>query len=237
MRLDSSGNLGLGVTPSGWGSSNKAIQLPSGAVWSLSGQFTVGANVYDASGGAFTYVANGHASRYRQLDSEHAWYTAPSGTAGNAISFTQAMTLNASGNLLVGTTASYRNGRLTVKDVNRTQTSSNANLHVSTTDAQAADLGGSIGLGGQVGGDEAPFGYISGRKENSTSGNYAGYLAFATTNGGASTAERVRIKSNGQLRFIPLAADPAGAEAGDVYYNSGTNKLRLYDGSTWVDLN
>ena len=105
MRLDSSGNLGLGVTPSAWGSSNKAIQLPSGAVWSISNQFTVGANVYDSSGGAFTYVANGFASRYRQLDSQHAWFTAPSGTAGNAISFTQAMTLDASGNLLVNRTS------------------------------------------------------------------------------------------------------------------------------------
>ena len=33
------------------------------------------------------------------------WRTAPSGTAGTAISFTQAMTLNASGNLLVGLTS------------------------------------------------------------------------------------------------------------------------------------
>lgn len=49
-------------------------------------------------------------------------------------------------------------------------------------------------------------------------------------------AERARIKSNGQVRFIPLAADPANAEAGDVYYNSGTNKLRVYNGTAWVDL-
>jgi hypothetical protein len=33
------------------------------------------------------------------------WYNAPSGTAGNAITFTQAMTLDASGNLLVGKTS------------------------------------------------------------------------------------------------------------------------------------
>jgi hypothetical protein len=35
----------------------------------------------------------------------HAWYTAPSGTAGNAISFTQAMTLTAAGNLGIGTSS------------------------------------------------------------------------------------------------------------------------------------
>ena len=33
----------------------------------------------------------------------------------------------------------------------------------------------------------------------------------------------------------PLGADPSGI-AGKIYYNSGTSKLRLYDGSAWVDL-
>jgi chorismate mutase len=45
----------------------------------------------------------------------HAWYTAPSGTAGNAISFTQAMTLDASGNLLVGTTSGPTNARFVTR--------------------------------------------------------------------------------------------------------------------------
>jgi hypothetical protein len=35
----------------------------------------------------------------------HAWFTAPSGTAGNAITFTQALTLTANRNFLVGTTS------------------------------------------------------------------------------------------------------------------------------------
>jgi hypothetical protein len=50
------------------------------------------------------------------------------------------------------------------------------------------------------------------------------------------TTSRLRVKSNGQVRFIPLASAPAGAEAGDVYYDSGTNKLRCYDGTVWNDL-
>lgn len=49
-------------------------------------------------------------------------------------------------------------------------------------------------------------------------------------------AERMRIKSTGQVRFIPLSADPSGAESGDVYYNSSTNKLRVHNGTSWVDL-
>jgi hypothetical protein len=45
----------------------------------------------------------------------HQWFTAPSGTAGNAITFTQAMTLDASGNLLVGDTTQSGSARFTLK--------------------------------------------------------------------------------------------------------------------------
>jgi hypothetical protein len=48
--------------------------------------------------------------------------------------------------------------------------------------------------------------------------------------------ERFRVKSTGQARFVPLSADPSGAENGDVYYNSTTNKLRVRAGGAWVDL-
>lgn len=48
--------------------------------------------------------------------------------------------------------------------------------------------------------------------------------------------ERLRVKTTGALRFVPLSADPASGEAGDVYYNSITNKLRVYNGTSWIDL-
>lgn len=51
------------------------------------------------------------------------------------------------------------------------------------------------------------------------------------------TSERLRIKDTGQVRFQPLSADPATrAEAGDVYYNSTSNKLRFYNGTSWADV-
>ena len=46
-----------------------------------------------------------YAAQYLQAyDGTHRWLTAPSGTAGNAITWTTPMTLNASGRLLLGTT-------------------------------------------------------------------------------------------------------------------------------------
>jgi hypothetical protein len=108
-RLDASGNLGLGVTPSGW-DSGKAFEIgvAGNAMWSSAGSLNLTQNAAFASA-AYRYLANATAARYHLNGNVHEWYTAASGTAGNAISFTQALTLDASGNLLVGlTTGSYR---------------------------------------------------------------------------------------------------------------------------------
>jgi hypothetical protein len=104
MRIDNAGNLGLGVTPSAWaGTGVKAFQFQNG---SLAASNTFGTllsfnSIYD---GNYKYLVNGSAGQYEIGSNEHRWKVAPSGTAGNAISFTQAMTLAANGNLLIGTT-------------------------------------------------------------------------------------------------------------------------------------
>ena len=111
MRLDTSGNLGLGVTPSAWQSTRKALQIGATTVLQYSNnQTNLGNNWYIPSSGTNTYLASTYAQLYSMpSDGSHAWYTAPSGTAGNAITFTQAMTLDNSGNLMVGTTTSPSN--------------------------------------------------------------------------------------------------------------------------------
>jgi hypothetical protein len=103
MLLDASGNLGLGVTPSAWQSGTKALQINGGSMYAANTFTFIGSNaVYTDAGDK--YINTGFATIYGQLSGEHRWYNAPSGTAGNAISFTQAMTLNASGNLSIGNT-------------------------------------------------------------------------------------------------------------------------------------
>jgi hypothetical protein len=99
MRLDASGNLGLGVTPSA--ANTPTIQSNLGVLTGNT-ETNVASNAYFNSG--WKYTGTGFASLYLQATAagSHRWYTAPSGTAGNAISFTQAMTLDASGNLGVG---------------------------------------------------------------------------------------------------------------------------------------
>jgi hypothetical protein len=63
----------------------------------------IDANAYFDSG--WKYITSAAASNYYQSSGAHIWQNAASGTAGNAISFTQAMVLDASGNLGIGTTS------------------------------------------------------------------------------------------------------------------------------------
>jgi hypothetical protein len=121
MRLDASGNLGLGVTPSAWANTWTAFQNKTGA-WmshpSVNYNYILANTYYDGSN--YRYVANGYATQYTfsGLDGLHAWYNAPSGTAGNAITFTQAMTLDASGNLGLGTASPNRRLRVASDGLN-----------------------------------------------------------------------------------------------------------------------
>ena len=114
MVLDGSGNLGLGVTPSAWENGRRVFQMSSLAYIMGSGtSLEFLANAY-YNGTNWIYNSNGAASHYAMSSGVHAWYTAASGTAGNTISFTQAMTLTALGELLVGGTSPTGSGKLCV---------------------------------------------------------------------------------------------------------------------------
>jgi len=101
-------NLGLGVTPSAWATGWKPVQMGSWGGFVAGrdsfSQLWTGANNY-YNGTNWIYKATDYASQYYQADGAHVWRTAASGTAGNAITFTQAMTLDASGNLGIGNTS------------------------------------------------------------------------------------------------------------------------------------
>jgi len=107
MRLTATGNLGLGVTPSAWYTNfgTKAIQFAaSGSVYGLdvsSSDRRAGLmnNAFINSSGNYIYINTGHSTQYEQNAGKHTWFTAPSGTAGDNITFTEVMTINSSGNL------------------------------------------------------------------------------------------------------------------------------------------
>jgi hypothetical protein len=112
MTLDSSGNLGLGVTPSAW--SAPAFQISRGSQFADTGSVGIQHNAYFDSG--WKYIASSQGALQFQAipGTGFLWNTAPSGTADAAITFTQAMTLTDLGELLVGTTSSEGPSKLSV---------------------------------------------------------------------------------------------------------------------------
>jgi len=87
---------------------------------------------------------------------------------------------------LTGANASHGNG---------------GNLRVLTSTTQVADVGGSMTFGGYYIGtsNSIDLAEIAGRKENSTSGNTAGYLQFGTRANAGNITERMRIDSSGSV--------------------------------------
>jgi hypothetical protein len=162
LTLNSSGNLGLGVTPSAW-SGFKAMQIGSTvALWGASsgaGSLFLSSNTY-FDGTNFRYLNTANATFYAQSSTgNHAWNVAASGTAGNAISFTQAMTLTAAGELLVGITSvsgiatqslfySGTAGTTTINSWNAD--TSGTRFHMQFRDGAGASVQGSITTNGSL---------------------------------------------------------------------------------------
>jgi hypothetical protein len=244
MALTDSGNLGLGVTPSAWGSAWKAFD--ESAVGSLaaspsgSGDFGLIFNAYnDNTNWRYKYTGD-PATRYTISLGQHRFFTAPSGTAGNAISFTQAMTLTAAGNLGIGTT------------------SPSAKLHVTATSGvynaavlNANDIGGGVLIRGASSGSSSRVGLffqgsdaigaaIAAAREDSGL-TWKTYLSFYTNNltGGnvQDLQEKMRINSNGAL--VLQGGDILASGVGIAFpatqsASSNANTLDDYEEGSWT---
>jgi hypothetical protein len=119
-RIDSSGNVGIGTVSSAWQTTSNRRALELG--FAGNGLYSYGSGNINMSGaayfdGAWKYASTGISpAYYNQSGGSHSWYTATTGTAGNAISFSEVMRIDSSGRVGIGTSSptSYGNSQTTL---------------------------------------------------------------------------------------------------------------------------
>jgi len=238
-------NLGLGVTPSSWGGSYRALQFASGSITGYSStSLDIYGNAYDSGAGAWKYQNSSQgAVRYAFYNGQHQWYNAPSGTAGNAITFTQAMTLDASGNLALGTTsATGQASDNRVIQIYGAGTNNRAQIHLcNSTTGQTSTDGSFIGVdttGGLyfVNKENAPTIFENNGSEtaridssgnlllNTTSQNGAGKFSVKY-NGSSEQGINIRDTANASGSAYMVFGSSGGTTYGTITNNSNTGVL------------
>jgi len=161
-------------------------------------------NAYN-DGTNYRYVGTAAASNYQQSSGSHIWNQAASGTAGNTISFTQAMTLDANGFFGVGTTSPASYGVIT-------------GYRASGTASYIVGVNG--------GGCQTAIG-VAGDNE-SFLGTLSNNVLRLATNG----VERARIDTSGNLLVSQTAVRTQDSNSFDLNKNDGCIYVNHVTGST-----
>jgi hypothetical protein len=221
VTIDASQNVGIGVTPSAWGSSYKVLQLNSQASLSATSiSVELSNNIY--YDGAYKFIGTGYANRYYQSVGEHVWnVSTASGTAGGAVTETNVMRLTSAGDLGIGTS------------------SPTARLHVQSTGGTIFNLKDNTASGG---------GYANIFFSSDTV-NANGFLGYNNStnamNFGTNNTERARIDSSGNFLVNTTTSSHSGVSSkcilkssdnvlGLVTDSGNTQAARFTNGTTAV---
>ena len=176
ITIDSNENVGIGVVPeTDWHSNYNALQVNTGGSLASYASGTVFGTALSTNqrttGNTFVggnkYIESATAQLYLQDNSgNHIWYNAASGTADATISWNERMRIDASGNLLVGTTstdpaASSTETGVTLKgggfvSISRNDSAASVNINKIGYDGSLVDFrknGSTVGSIGTSGGD------------------------------------------------------------------------------------
>ena len=249
MRIDSSGRIGIGGTPNtNWRNDiadQEVLQLGTEATFFSDGGVTTELwnNAYVDNADTFYNISTRGASRYQQYSGAHKWFTAASATApaniSTEINTTPKMTLDVSGNLLVGNTitnpaSGFSNQR------GFGYTNSTGKVEIATT---ANDAVIEIGKNNTNDGSLAVF-----RKEGTVVGSI-GVINSDNLRIGGSVADHAGLQF-ALHEIVPMEAnaDSDGTISlgstnskfkdlylsGGIQFDSRSNKLDDYEEGTWT---
>ena len=161
MRIDASGNVGINTTPKAWTAFTPVLQIKNastGGGGALAGtsadNFRMFANTY--YDGVYKRLATGFATQYAQESGAHVWSYAASGATDSTFTWSEAMRIDASGNLGINTTdigaklsvrADASTGVLNVLDVGNKQNAATTGdgarirLHCTTDENRGVAIG------------------------------------------------------------------------------------------------
>jgi hypothetical protein len=108
MRIDSAGNVGIGVTPSAWNASSRSLEIGNTGALTRGGnsELDLAWNAFVNAAGQYAYRTNAEASLYSQLAGAHIWSNTPTtGTAGSTFTFNERMRITPAGDVGIGTSA------------------------------------------------------------------------------------------------------------------------------------
>ena len=259
LRIDSLGNMGLGVVPdTTWLSTRTAFQI--GGTASIfgrtnagaGGDITIGQNVYQHSGGSYRRLDEDVTSMYRQYQGNHEFKVAGSSTDNSTIDYTDALKINNDANIGIGRTAlgtAYGVGASNILEIG----------------SSATNTAGTVELVGNTNGDDVAIGNILWRNEynhfasgvnywggsgegvariqvsnvqgSSTGGEQGSEMTFWTKAFGGDCAKRLSLSSVGLATFtgdvkIAKASGSSTLSFVPATSQSSQNKFWQDDGST-----
>ena len=219
MRIGADGNVGIGTVPSAW-SSSTALQLGdrvSLASVGTTSDLHLTNNAYWSSPN-WRAEETAEASNYYMTGGEHVWRYAASTTAGNIVSWSEAMRIDSSGNLLVGTTTSVS----TSSSQTGAEIRSNG-ISVSAVNSNACTIANRIGTDGDITlfrKDGTTVGSIGNAGSNLHIGSGDVGIRFA---GGADALVPVGASSNlGTKRDGSIDIGESSGRFKDIYATNGT---------------
>ena len=226
MRVDGSGNVGIGTTAPGAKldvqNANAYVRIKS-----TSGTYAL----FDIDSPA----ASQPIIRFLSNGVEQARIISPVNEAASQLVFTtgssstERMRIDASGNVGIGTSSNATNVKLQVVSPTNTLINSRGNAYIYTTEAAGIDKGAQLTLGGQYTGGEVPFASIAGRAE-AAAGALQGYMQFGTINTSGVIVERMRIDSSGNVGIGASSPVDKLQVEGNIYL--GTTGRTIYQGSS-----
>lgn len=218
MRIDASGNIAIGTTPSTSSVAGSTIELNHyghGLVCTSNGDINFVQNAYYNS--AWLYGNNNSAARYQLSDNQHLFFTAASGTAGGSISWLERVRIDSSGRLLVGTSTAVDSSLIQTAGGDTARIRVHRNIadvyspilwlsKARGTGSQAVANGDELGgiyFQGADGSNLIDGARVAAQVDGTPGANdMPTRLVFSTTSDGASSpTERMRITSSGHLKL------------------------------------